>query len=687
MQNRFCHPYIDKHLSERNKNLYKKHLLQIFLTKITLSYLLRLALLIKKTFPTLAEIVAYYNNLNIKPSKNVKKAKRKNVRRFLHTRRWGRRKNCKIGRDKAVYSALLSHSLLCFGLLCFAVPCFSPPWLLPRTPHFPMKGVKGVKGVKRVCLAILSLISLANSHVVDESIHLLPLDNDLLHVKLKLIVNGKSYKENFLPINVLKILNYVKSLKINIKRGVYRSYYNNKYLDNYPFGFTLAVELKERQTDRDYSREKEKGEFSKDEIFLIRQLMNDIWSITGVATNLIKIKNLIKIQNEIFAFLPDESICTEHFSLLKKLYPCKTFGGLFNALSPAYLISKRMSNIGFELHDSSENLLVLYVDFITEHDHKKDVNVVDLINSKYNPNECPLVDRTAILVKKKEENIVSTVFEKYGSFNLVYDNINLYNIVQNGKPNILEEYINVRVLKEEVNSMITADIRKKQSSLLYVFQNLNTKKNSDFLFVDKLPYYLSPLIHTMMIQGKGPVENNQTKDNCNFTFFGYNAIKNFNIKFSNFNTLEKIPKNGNFYYINFKHNLPPQCEIIMSEHAQFDVVKKWLHSVLCFFFLTSVCCTVPHPTLPPFHPPPMRNTWSRFEVIKVQVRSFEFEFDIDRGILLGSGIFVQKRNYVSQGGDEFMYKYTPSLLIDIVLPDTSGFGEEGKRGDVALICR
>ncbi|CAI7720504.1 GPI transamidase component GPI16, putative [Plasmodium vivax] len=484
--------------------------------------------------------------------------------------------------------------------------------------------MKGVKGVKRVCLAILSLISLANSHVVDESIHLLPLDNDLLHVKLKLIVNGKSYKENFLPINVLKILNYVKSLRINIKRGVYRSYYNNKYLDNYPFGFTLAVELKQTQKDSDYSREKEKGEFSKDEIFLIRQLMNDIWSITGVATNLIKIKNLIKIHNEIFAFLPDESICTEHFSLLKKLYPCKTFGGLFNALSPAYLISKRMSNIGFELHDSSENLLVLYVDYITEHDHKKDVNVVDLINSKYNPNECPLVDRTAILVKKKEENIVSTVFEKYGSINLVYDNINLYNIVQNGKPNILEEYINVRVLKEEVNSMITADIRKKQSSLLYVFQNLNTKKNSDFLFVDKLPYYLSPLIHTMMIQGKGPVENNKTKDNCNFTFFGYNAIKNFNIKFSNFDTLEKIPKNGNFYYINFKHNLPPQCEIVM-----------------------------------------------RFEVIKVQVRSFEFEFDIDRGILLGSGIFVQKKNYVSQGGGEFMYKYTPSLLIDIVLPDTS----------------
>ncbi|GAW80989.1 GPI transamidase component GPI16 [Plasmodium gonderi] len=481
-----------------------------------------------------------------------------------------------------------------------------------------------MKGVKRIYLAILSFFSLVNSHIVDESINILPLDNNLLHVKLKLIVNGKNYKEKFLPINILKILNYVKSLKINIKRGVYRNYYKNKYLDNYPFGFTLTVELKKGQKDNNHSREEENDEFSKDERFLLRQLLNDIWSITGIATNLLKIKNLIRIHNEIFAFLPDESICIEHFSLLKKLYPCKTFGGLFNALSPNYLISKPLSNIGFELNDSNENLLILYVDYITEHDHKKDVNVIDLINSKYNPNECPLVDRTALLVKKKEENVVSTIFEKYGNIDVVYDNINIYNIVQNGKPNIIEEYINVHALKEEVNSMITADIKKKQSSLLYVFQNFNKKSNSDFLFVDKLPYFLSPLLHTMMIQGKGPIENNKKKENCNFTYLGYNAIKKFNIKFSNFDILEKIPKNGNFYYINFKHILPPQCEIIM-----------------------------------------------RFEVVKVHVRSFEFDFDIDRGILLGSGIFVQKRNHISQESDKFMYKYTPSLLIDIILPDTS----------------
>ncbi|SBS85492.1 GPI transamidase component GPI16, putative [Plasmodium malariae] len=525
IQNRFCHPYIDKYLSERNKNLYKK-----------------IRILNKDNSSDILDILAYY--------------------------------------------------------------------------HF------------------LNAIQI-NSYVIDESVNLLPLDNNLVHITLKLIINGKNYKENFLPANILKILNYVKSLKINIKRGVYRSFYNNKYLDTYPFGFTLAVELKEIENDNNVSKETgkdEKGkektnsEFSNKEIFLLRQLLNDIWSITGISTNLLKIKNLIKIDNKIFAFLPDESICTENFSIIKKLYPCKNFGGLFNAVSPTYLISKLSSNIGFELNDTNENLLVLYVDYITEHEHKKDVSVIDLINSKYILNECPLVDRTSLVVKKKEENFVSTILERYGNINLAYDNINLYNILQNGKRNILEEYINVNVIKEEANSMITADIKKKQSSLLYIFQNLNKKHNSDFIFYDKLPYYLSPLLHTIMIQGKSANEDHKLKENCKFIYFGINALKKFNIRFSNFDNFEYIPRNGNFYYITLKHNLPPQCEIIM-----------------------------------------------RFEVIKIQLRSFEFEFDIDRGILLGSGIFMQKRNHVSNEENGFMYKYTPSMLIDIILPDTSAY--------------
>ncbi|SBT71323.1 GPI transamidase component GPI16, putative [Plasmodium malariae] len=358
-----------------------------------------------------------------------------------------------------------------------------------------------MKSMKYFCLFILYFTALVNSYVIDESVNLLPLDNNLVHITLKLIINGKNYKENFLPANILKILNYVKSLKINIKRGVYRSFYNNKYLDTYPFGFTLAVELKEIENDNNVSKETGKDEkgkektnsdFSNKEIFLLRQLLNDIWSITGISTNLLKIKNLIKIDNKIFAFLPDESICTENFSIIKKLYPCKNFGGLFNAVSPTYLISKLSSNIGFELNDTNE-----------------------------------------------------------------------------------------------------------------------------------LPYYLSPLLHTIMIQGKSSNEDHKLKENCKFIYFGINALKKFNIRFSNFDNFEYIPRNGNFYYITLKHNLPPQCEIIM-----------------------------------------------RFEVIKIQLRSFEFEFDIDRGILLGSGIFMQKRNHVSNEENGFMYKYTPSMLIDIILPDT-----------------
>ncbi|SCP04548.1 GPI transamidase component GPI16, putative [Plasmodium ovale] len=481
-----------------------------------------------------------------------------------------------------------------------------------------------MKGVKYIYLFIICIISLVNSYVIDESVNLLPLDNNLVHIKLKLVINGKSYKDNFLPINILKILKYVSSLKINIKRGVYRSYYNNNYLDTYPYGFTLALELKNGNNDGSTSGKKDNTEFSKDEIFLLRQLLNDIWSITGVSTNLLKIKNLIKVDNKIFAFLPDESICTEHFSLIKKLYPCKNFGGFFNALSFTHLMSQLSSNIGFELHDSNENLLILYVDYIMHHEHKKDVRIIDLISSKYNLNQCPLIDRSALIVKKKENSFVSTIFERYGTVLLAYESINLYNILQNGKQNILEEYIDVNVIKEEANSMITADIKKRQSSMLYIFQNLNKKYSSDFLFVDKLPYHLSPLLHTIMIQGKGPNYDDNLKESCDFIYFGNNAIKNFNIKFSNFDTTANISRNGNFYYINFKYSLPPQCEIIV-----------------------------------------------RFEVIKIQVRSFEFEFDIDRGILLGSGIFMQKRNHISPESNDFMCKYTPSVLIDITLPDTS----------------
>ncbi|CRG96269.1 GPI transamidase component GPI16, putative [Plasmodium gallinaceum] len=481
-----------------------------------------------------------------------------------------------------------------------------------------------MKSVKFIIFVIFCFTSLVNSYVIDESINLIPLDNNLVHIKIKLNINGKDYKQ-FLPLNILKIFNYVKSLKINIKRGVYRNIYNNKYLDSYPFGFTLVVELKKREKNKNnFSKRNEYDEFSNEEVFLLRQLLNDIWSITGVSTNLLKIKDLIKVNNEIFAFLPDESICTESFSLIKKLYPCKNFGGLFNSVSPSYLISKLSSNIGFELNDDNENYLVMYVDYITTHDHKKDIKIIDLVNSKYNLNECPLIDRTALMVKKKKDNFIATILEKYGKIDLVYENINLYNILQNEKYNIIEEYINVNVIKEEANSIITADIKKKQSSLLYIFQNLNKKHNSDFLFVDKLPYYLSPLLHTIMIQGKYSNEDNKLKKQCDFIYFGHNAIKRFDVKFSNFDIHKNSSSNGNYYYFNFKHNLPPQCEVII-----------------------------------------------RFEVIKVQIRSFEFEFDIDRGILLGSGIFIQKRNNILQKNDDFMYKYTSSVLIDIILPDTS----------------
>lgn len=159
-----------------------------------------------------------------------------------------------------------------------------------------------MKRIIYIYLSIIYILSFVNSYLIDESINLLPLENDLVHVKLKLTVNGKDYKE-FVPINILKILNYVNSLKINIKRGVYREYYNNKYLDSYPYGFTFVVDLKKEERDKyDFSKEKEYNEFSKNEMFLLKTLLNDIWGITGVSTNLLKTKDLIKVDNKIFAF-------------------------------------------------------------------------------------------------------------------------------------------------------------------------------------------------------------------------------------------------------------------------------------------------------------------------------------------------------------------------------------------------
>lgn len=277
--------------------------------------------------------------------------------------------------------------------------------------------------------------------------------------------------------------------------------------------------------------------------------------------NLLKIKDLIKVHNKIFAFLPDESICTEYFSFIKKLYPCKDFGGLFNAINSTYLISKLSTNIGFELNDNDENFLLLYIDYITHHDQKKDVRIIDLIDSKYSLNDCPLINRNTLIVQNKNEGFISTIFKKHGTTNMFYENINLYNILQNPQQNILEEYINVNIVREEANSMITADIKKKQSSLLYIFQNLNANQNSDFLFVDKLPYHLTPLLHTIMIQGNAPNDYDKSNEKCNFIYFGETALKKFNFKFSNFDNIENIPKSGSFYYIHFEHNLPPLCKI------------------------------------------------------------------------------------------------------------------------------
>ncbi|VWU48270.1 GPI transamidase component GPI16, putative [Hepatocystis sp. ex Piliocolobus tephrosceles] len=506
-----------------------------------------------------------------------------------------------------------------------------------------------MKTVKYICLIIITCIaSLVNTYVINESINLLPLSNNLLHVKLKLVINGKDYKKDFFPPNILKILNDVNSLKFNIKRGVYRNFYNNSYLDNYPYGFSLIVDLKEERednTDDDHSnsnsKSKENDEFSKKEIFRLKQVFNELWSITGVSTNLFETKNLIKINNKIFAFLPEESLCIESFSLIKKLYPCKNFGGLFNAINPKYILSQYSSNIGLELNDNNEKqLLVLYVDYITQHNHKKNIKVIDLINSEYTLNECPLIDNSSIIVKRKSENLISTIAEIPGISNWTYKDINLYNILQDAAEKLIsnneEEYINVNIIKKEANSMIADVLRKRQSSLVYIFQNLNKNQNSDFVFIDKLPYYLSPLLHTLIIQGKGPTNStssinttnnisfNKLKTNCDFIYFAYHAIKKFNIQINNFDTPEdKITKHRDFYFINFKYNLPPKCEIII-----------------------------------------------RYEVIKIQIRSFEFKFDFERGILLESGIFKQKRNYILNEMDD-LYKYTPPMLIEMSLPDSS----------------
>lgn len=479
------------------------------------------------------------------------------------------------------------------------------------------------------CIFLLCIVSLSTCFHIEESISLTPLGNNLLNVKIKLGVHGRGYNK-FLPLNILKILSYTKSLKINLKRGVYRDHFNNRYLDTYPFGFSLVAELKEatiNQANAVNKEKKEKNEFESDELIWYKQLFNDVWDITGISTNLLKKKDLIKVENKIFAFLPDESVCTENLTLFKKLYPCGNFGGMFNAILPSFFITKYSGNIGFELNDANENHLVLYIDFITEHDYSKDIRIIDLLNSNYHINECSLVNTTSLFVKKKKEDFVGIVYEKVSNINVVYEVVNLQKILQNDDFHYLEEFINVNVLKEEVNSMITADIKKKQSSILYVFQNFNKTHHSDFTFIDKIPYYLSPLLSTLMIQGKyikGSEPNATNKEQCNFVYFGYQAIKKFHVKFSNLDMLNTYSNHGYYYYINFKHKLPPQCEILI-----------------------------------------------RFEVIKIQIRAFEFDFDIDRGLMLGSGVFIQKRNHLYHDEKSELYKYSSSLLVDIPLPDTS----------------
>lgn len=477
-----------------------------------------------------------------------------------------------------------------------------------------------------ILLVIVATIS--TSFNIEESVSLTPLGNNLINVKIKVVANGRGYNK-FLPLNILKILSYVKSLKINLKRGVYRENFNNRYLDTHPFGFSLVAELKEttiNQVNTLNKEKKEKNEFESDELIWYKQLFNDIWDVTGISTNLLKKKDLIKIDNKIFAFMPDENVCTENLALLKKLYPCGNFGGMFNVIQPSFFITKLSGNIGFELNDANENHLVLYMDFITEHEYSKDIRIIDLLNSNYNINECALVNKTSLFVKKKKEDFVGIVHEKVSNINVVYELINLEKILQKDEYHYLEEFINVNVLKEEVNSMITANIKKKQSSILYMFQNLNTTHNSDFKFVDKIPYYLSPLLSTLMIQGKSVkgAERNSTNEQCNFVYFGHHAIKKFHLKFSNFDMLNTYSNNGYYYYMNFKYKLPPQCEILI-----------------------------------------------RFEVIKIQIRAFEFDFDIDRGLMLGSGVFIQKRNHLHPDDKSELYKYSSSLLIDIPLPDTS----------------
>ncbi|CRG96270.1 cupin-like protein, putative [Plasmodium gallinaceum] len=66
-QNRFCHPYVDKYLSERNKNLYKK-----------------IGIFIKENVPNIKDILSYYINYD---TKKCKKIKRKKIKRFSQKKR------------------------------------------------------------------------------------------------------------------------------------------------------------------------------------------------------------------------------------------------------------------------------------------------------------------------------------------------------------------------------------------------------------------------------------------------------------------------------------------------------------------------------------------------------------------------------------------------------------------------
>ncbi|VWU48269.1 JmjC domain-containing protein, putative [Hepatocystis sp. ex Piliocolobus tephrosceles] len=71
IQNRFDHPYIDRHLIERNRKLYKK-----------------IGIIKKDKISNIEDILSYYRNLNTKQTKRIKKG---NVKRLTCKKRLGTR--------------------------------------------------------------------------------------------------------------------------------------------------------------------------------------------------------------------------------------------------------------------------------------------------------------------------------------------------------------------------------------------------------------------------------------------------------------------------------------------------------------------------------------------------------------------------------------------------------------------